>query len=310
MNDRASGRHRAPSRAITPFDSLSTSLSTAVGDRAGAIGRGGAVIAMSSGLVASVGFPAQAAPSTAAETGSIPVASPHQQVLSESSASASTSTTSMNTTAMLDSSSTNGMFSGVPVTAPSGATVDFERNTFTAIPKKVAPARSTTPRQTTSVSRSATRTATQSRSSTVQQTGTSATKQTSTSTKKSTSSSTTGSARGSSVLAVAARYVGVPYVYGGTSPRGMDCSGYVQYVFKQLGISLPRVAEDQRQATRQISRSSAQAGDLVFFLSGGSAYHVGVYAGNNMMYDAGRTGTGVAKREIWTSDVVFGRVIS
>jgi cell wall-associated NlpC family hydrolase len=110
------------------------------------------------------------------------------------------------------------------------------------------------------------------------------------------------------VIAIAARYVGVPYVYGGSSPRGFDCSGYVQYVYRQLGVSLPRVADAQLRASRQISRSQAKPGDLVFFLSGGSAYHVAIYAGGGMMYDAPRTGKTVTKREIWSATVVFARV--
>jgi len=115
-------------------------------------------------------------------------------------------------------------------------------------------------------------------------------------------------APGSSVLAVAARYVGVPYLYGGTSPRGFDCSGFTGYVYRQLGFSLPRTANEQMLATRRISRSEAQPGDLVFFVSGGRAYHNGIYAGNGMMYDAPRTGKTLQKREIWSADIVFARV--
>jgi cell wall-associated NlpC family hydrolase len=117
-----------------------------------------------------------------------------------------------------------------------------------------------------------------------------------------------GAVSGSAVLSVAARYVGTPYRYGGTTPRGFDCSGYVGYVFRQLGVSLPRTANQQMHATRKVSRSQARAGDLVFFVSGGRAYHVGIYAGHNKMYDSPRTGKTISKRAIWTSAVVFGRV--
>ncbi len=116
-----------------------------------------------------------------------------------------------------------------------------------------------------------------------------------------------GSARGSAVLAVAARYVGTPYVYGGTSPHGFDCSGFVGYVYRQLGVSLPRTANEQLHATHRLTRSQAQAGDLVFFTSGGRAYHVGIYAGHGQMYDSPHTGARVSKRKIWTSAVSFGR---
>jgi cell wall-associated NlpC family hydrolase len=117
-----------------------------------------------------------------------------------------------------------------------------------------------------------------------------------------------GSARGSSVLAVAARYVGTPYIYGGTTPRGFDCSGYVGYVYRQLGVRLSRTANQQMHATHRVSRSQARPGDLVFFVSGSRAYHVGIYAGGGKMYDSPRTGKTIQKRAIWSASVVFGRV--
>jgi cell wall-associated NlpC family hydrolase len=109
------------------------------------------------------------------------------------------------------------------------------------------------------------------------------------------------------VIAIAARYLGVPYRFGGTTPSGFDCSGYSQYVFGQLGISIPRTADQQYNAATRVSSSQAQPGDLVFFISGGSSYHVGIYAGNGMMYDAGKTGEVITKRAIWSATVAFGR---
>ena len=106
------------------------------------------------------------------------------------------------------------------------------------------------------------------------------------------------------VLSIAAQYEGLMYSYGGTSPStGFDCSGFTQYVFGKVGISLPRTAEAQRQATTRVS--NPQPGDLVFF--GSPAYHVGIYAGNGMMWDSPRSGKAVALRSIWSSSVTYGR---
>jgi len=116
------------------------------------------------------------------------------------------------------------------------------------------------------------------------------------------------SGMGDRILDTASQYAGVPYVYGGTTPAGFDCSGYTGYVMRQNGVSLPRTANAQKSASTRIDRSQAVPGDLVFFTSGGRAYHVGIYAGGNKMWDAPRSGKPVQLRTIWTSAVTFGRV--
>jgi cell wall-associated NlpC family hydrolase len=111
------------------------------------------------------------------------------------------------------------------------------------------------------------------------------------------------------VLREAAKLKGIPYVYGGTSTRGFDCSGYTGYVYKKAGKKLPRTARQQYSASKHISRAAAKPGDLVFFKSGGgSVYHVGIYAGGNMLWHSSRPGRPVAEAQIWTSSVAFGRV--
>jgi cell wall-associated NlpC family hydrolase len=105
------------------------------------------------------------------------------------------------------------------------------------------------------------------------------------------------------VLGIAAGLAGIPYVYGGTTTGGFDCSGFTQYVFAKLGINLPRTAEEQRQAVTAVS--NPQPGDLVFF--GAPAYHVGIYAGNGMMWDSPHTGAAVALRAVWSSTPTYGR---
>jgi cell wall-associated NlpC family hydrolase len=104
---------------------------------------------------------------------------------------------------------------------------------------------------------------------------------------------------GSDVVSDAEKYLGVPYVWGGTSPTtGFDCSGLVQHVYGDLGVDLPRTSEEQAEAgTPVASLADAQPGDLVFFAgSDGTATspgHVGVYIGNGMMIDAPHTGADV-----------------
>lgn len=89
------------------------------------------------------------------------------------------------------------------------------------------------------------------------------------------------------ILKTAAQYKGVPYVFGGTTPNGFDCSGYVQYVFAKNGIRLTRTADTQALEGKFISKKSLKPGDLVFFTTyEPGASHVGIYAGNNQFWNA------------------------
>jgi cell wall-associated NlpC family hydrolase len=88
-----------------------------------------------------------------------------------------------------------------------------------------------------------------------------------------------GSSLGASVVSNALRYLGVPYVWGGASPRGFDCSGFVQYVYSTIGIHIPRTADVQWAAGRPIA-GDPMPGDLVFFQTYDyGASHVGIYLG-------------------------------
>jgi cell wall-associated NlpC family hydrolase len=97
----------------------------------------------------------------------------------------------------------------------------------------------------------------------------------------------------------------VPYRWGGATPSGFDCSGLVSYVYAQLGISLPHYTVSQWNATRAISMSELQPGDLVFFAG---LSHVGIYIGNNQMIHAPHTGTvvQVATLSGWYASTLVG----
>ena len=91
----------------------------------------------------------------------------------------------------------------------------------------------------------------------------------------------------SRIVQTSMQYIGVPYVFGGTTPYGFDCSGYVRYVFAQAGVTLPRMADEQYYYGTPIATSELRAGDLVFF----STYtygpsHVGIYLGDNSFINA------------------------
>jgi cell wall-associated NlpC family hydrolase len=93
------------------------------------------------------------------------------------------------------------------------------------------------------------------------------------------------------VVDTALSVVGVPYVTGGSTPGGFDCSGLTLYSYDAAGIALPRVAADQFAATPHVTAASLQPGDLLFFYPG--VTHVGIYVGNGQMVDAPHTGAAV-----------------
>ena len=96
-----------------------------------------------------------------------------------------------------------------------------------------------------------------------------------------------GNVASTKILKTAAQYRGVPYVFGGTTPNGFDCSGYVQYVFAKNGIRLTRTADTQALEGKFVSRKNLKPGDLVFFTTyEPGASHVGIYAGNNLFWNA------------------------
>jgi cell wall-associated NlpC family hydrolase len=96
------------------------------------------------------------------------------------------------------------------------------------------------------------------------------------------------------VVGIAQRYLGVPYVYGGASPSGFDCSGFTMYCYAQIGIGLAHGATAQQQASTPVPVGSLQPGDLVFFGGASYSYHVGIYVGGGTMIHAPHTGAVVS----------------
>ncbi|CAM5382674.1 putative endopeptidase [Streptomyces afghaniensis 772] [Streptomyces afghaniensis] len=85
-----------------------------------------------------------------------------------------------------------------------------------------------------------------------------------------------------SVVTVAKKYIGTPYKYGGTSPKGFDCSGFVGYSYKKVGKSLPRTTASMYKKGKKVKKSNLKKGDLIFFNTyKKGASHVGIYIGSN-----------------------------
>lgn len=113
---------------------------------------------------------------------------------------------------------------------------------------------------------------------------------------------------GDQVVAEVKKFLGDQYVYGATGPNTFDCSGLTQYVYKQLGISIPRTSEEQFASGTPVSAANAQPGDLVFFGGSGPGYrydgtpsspgHVGIYIGGGQMINAPTQGEPVDVKSI------------
>jgi peptidoglycan DL-endopeptidase CwlO len=101
-------------------------------------------------------------------------------------------------------------------------------------------------------------------------------------------SSKSTTSKATAIINTAKSYIGVKYLWGGTTPSGFDCSGYTQYVFAKNGISLPRISRDQYNVGTSVSYQNLKPGDLVFFsLDGDKAIdHVGIFIGNGQFINA------------------------
>lgn len=133
--------------------------------------------------------------------------------------------------------------------------------------------------------------------------------------KPSTTPSRNSSSKSTSINIIneAKKHLGSRYVFGGSSPSGFDCSGFTQYVYKQMGINIPRSTSTQANAGSRLSKSQLQAGDLLIFSNTYKAgpSHAGIYIGNGQFIHAGNSRTGVLTSSInsgyYNSKFSYGR---
>ena len=105
----------------------------------------------------------------------------------------------------------------------------------------------------------------------------------------------------SSIIATAKSFIGVPYLWGGTTPAGFDCSGFTQYVMAKNGISLLRVSIDQSKNGNEVAYSDLKPGNLMFFdmTENGVVSHVGIYLGNGQFIGAESAGVRIVQIDSW-----------
>ncbi|MET4077804.1 MULTISPECIES: C40 family peptidase [Janibacter] len=300
MTERSHGRHRAAGR-YNPV----TELTTIVSDATTPLVKGAAVVAASGGLIAAVAVPASAADA--------PVDQGRQEVAAAdvSTVAAVPAVAAPQTTTPSAGQQTFGALTVGAVEKPQGpppwmVRLVQERRAEIAAEQQAAREQAEREREQAaaaeqerqedeSASRSQERTPAPTQTPTQTPTESAPTQQTET---------TQAPAASGDVISIAKQYIGVPYVYGGTTPSGFDCSGFTQYVFAKAGKSLPRTTTEQQAATTPVS--NPQPGDLVFF--GSPAYHMGIYVGDGMMIDAPRTGSSISVRPIFDGVSGYGRV--
>ncbi len=268
------GRHRAVAarrRTTLISESMTSGAST--------YRRRSAVLAASSGLVVTMGLPAVAAPAADFDEGA-----------------AADTTASLSVVPATSGATTTGSIS-----VPPDARVDPALGALTAVDTARAERAATAARETSRAERAAA--ATRASRATADRSG--GTGQV----------ALAGAAvvepvaqSASAALEVGTRYIGTPYRFGGNTPAGFDCSGFIQYVYGQLGISLPRTAGAQARAGTRVSARDARPGDIVSFVGGGRVTHNGIYVGNGKMLDSPRSGKSIAVRSIWSSSITFTRV--
>lgn len=281
MTEKSHGRHRTPGR-YNPLSELALIASRASSPAI----KTSAVLAASGGLVAAFAIPANAG----GKVVSTPLAAPAD------GASALVSISGRASEVAASRAAARPALTAPAVAAPS-AVPAFGKMTFTAVekppppppPPVVTPAAS----PSTSSASSAGGSGTSSRSSS-----------TSSSTAPAPANDAPTRVASGGVLAVAASLTGIPYLYGGTTPAGFDCSGFTQYVYAHFGVYLPRSSSAQGTVGVKVARSEAQPGDLLWWPG-----HVGIYTGNGNHIAARNPGTPLSEGPIWDPGYTVIRVL-
>jgi peptidoglycan DL-endopeptidase CwlO len=292
-------RHRAPRRPVTPL----TDLAAAATGSIAVVGRRTAVAAASAGLVVSTfAAPAGAAPeASAASTRPAVDASALSASARAALASAPVVTVAADAQWTLDVPPVSVVKDPPPPPPP--APVVVEKKEKKKATTSTSRSTSTSAAEPASESTSTRSTQAASRSASTSRAAAPAPAPAAAAPAPAPAASVPASAKGSAIAEIAVRYVGVPYVSGGSTPAGFDCSGFTSYVFAQVGISLPRTSGAQRNVGTVVPRSEARAGDLIW-----SPGHISIYLGDGMQVDAPRPGKTIQVRSIWQSNPTFIRV--
>ncbi len=115
------------------------------------------------------------------------------------------------------------------------------------------------------------------------------------------------------IIETAKLYIGTPYLYGGSTPAGFDCSGFVKYIYESIGVTLPRTSNSQASVGTYVSREDLKTGDIVCFGSSSYINHVGIYVGDGKFIHSPRSGYTVCIANVdrggYSSPFMYGRRI-